>query len=209
MFEMQYERPEGSDTTPISDGAAASLLIRISNGQAAYNQLYGGAQTGDNCGTTTTLTGGPDCSTATGDTKILCAAEPYAGIYYEYGGGHEDYSTFIAACPDPSNPPDNQPHGGPVNDDPRWLWRNASPCATDCSGLVGIAVDAAFHQNSNIWGVSNFFTSGDWESIPLRQIAPGDIVTQGTDHVEIVYNYNPTSGVLETFGPIKQAQKPG
>ena len=96
-----------------------------------------------------------------------------------------------------------------MNNDPGGYSGNPSPCATDCSGLVGIAVDAAFNQNSNIWGVSNFFTSGDWESIPLSQIAPGDIVTQGTDHVEIVYNYNPTSGVLETFGSHETGTKTG
>ena len=141
-----------------------------------------------------------DCKSVVGDAKILCAAQPYAGIYYEYGGGHESYSAFIAGCPDPSNPPNNQPNGGPINGDLAGLSGNPSPCATDCSGLVSIAVDAAFGQNFS-WTVSTLETdTANWKQIDEGNVQPGDVVVIGSDHVEIVDHYDAATGVLYTFG---------
>jgi hypothetical protein len=144
--------------------------------------------------------GSTDCSSVSGDAKILCAAEPYAGIYYEYGGGHESYSTFIANCPDPSNPPDNVPNGGPINGDPAGLSGSPGPCAMDCSGLVSIAVDAAFNQNFS-WSVATLEAdTANWQQVDEASVQPGDVVVIGTDHVEIVDHYDSSSGTLYTFG---------
>jgi N-acetylmuramoyl-L-alanine amidase len=148
-----------------------------------------------------------DCSSAAGDTKILCQAKQYLGIYYEWGGGHQGAKAYDAACPDPSNPPDNKPTGGPVNGDPAGLSGNPSPCALDCSGLVSIAVD-------NALGVSDFWTVSpkgimlgsdgtddqNWKSIPIAQAQPGDIVTvkDATGHVEIVDQVS--NGTVSTVG---------
>lgn len=206
VFEIQYERPQGSDKTPIYGDAASSLSDRTKDAQAAYNQYSGGPAvtsiTTSGNGTCSPPTiGSPDCTVATGNSKILCEAKRYNGIYYEWDGGHQGYAAFVAACPDPSNPPNNQPSGGPVNGDPGGLSGNPSPCATDCSGLVSIAVDAAFNQNFS-WSVS-FTLQGSgsqyWQPVPIAQVQPGDIVTT-SDHVEIVDHYSASAGLLYTFG---------
>jgi hypothetical protein len=145
------------------------------------------------------------CSTAnsvTGDAKILAEATCYQGLYYEYGGGHQGYASFIKACPnpqDPPNPPGNHPTGGPSLDG--GLSGNPSPCATDCSALVSIATDTAFKQTFD-WNVAGIETSPDWKSIPLdSSVQPGDVVTVGADeHVEIVDHYDAAHSTLYTFG---------
>ena len=133
---------------------------------------------------------------------VICAAEQYAGIYYEYGGGHQGYSTFKQGCPDPSKPQNNQPFGGPSNSG--GLSGNPSPCGLDCSALVSVAVDDAF-GGSYMWSVSSSGVmqdggSGNWQSISIAQALPGDIVTQqdGTGHVEIVDHVS--GNTIYTFG---------
>lgn len=154
-----------------------------------------------------------DCGSASGDGAILACAQPYAGIYYEWGGGH-DYlikkggiTAFEHACPDPSNPPNNRATGGPVIDGGQS--GNPSPCATDCSGLVSIAVDLAFQQNFN-WDVASLQSdTKDWKKISINSIQGGDVVTIGSEHVEIVDHYDSTSKVLYTFGSHSTGTKTG
>lgn len=153
----------------------------------------------------------PDCtsSTATGDAKLLCEAEQFNGVYYEWGGGHNGIKAFQAACPDPTNPPNNQPHGGPVNGDPAGLSGNPSPCAVDCSGLVSIAASEAFGQNFS-WSVSTLESdSADWQSININSVQPGDVVVVGTDHVAIVDHYDQSSDTLYTFEAHETGDKTG
>jgi hypothetical protein len=160
---------------------------------------YGGAVGGSPTTGCPSVSGSPDCNAATGDTKILCEAEKYKGIYYEWDGGHQGISAFTAGCPDPSNPPNNQPHGGPVNGDPAGVSGNPSPCATDCSGLVSIAVSEAFGQNYT-WSVAGSMQGAGanfWQSIPISNAKAGDIVTT-PEHVEIVDHVS--GGTVYTFG---------
>ena len=141
-----------------------------------------------------------NCQAATGDTKILCEAEPYAGVYYRWGGGHGAYNTFVAGCPNPSNPPNNQPHGSPPDPTDNNQSGNPSPCATDCSGLVSIAVDAAFGQNFS-WSVGSLESdTTNWQPIQEAEVRPGDVVVKAAEHIEIVDHYDASTGSLYTFG---------
>jgi hypothetical protein len=156
--------------------------------------------------------GTPDCTNAVGDAKILCAAEAYSGIYYEYGGAHvEGYEAFAGNCPDPSNPIDNKPHGGPINGDPGLDSGNPGPCGLDCSSLVSVAVDSAFGLDY-MWAVLNGVMVGDgsgsWKSIDISQATPGDIVTiAGNDpHVEIVMSVDAANNTVQTFGAHETGQ---
>ena len=149
-----------------------------------------------------------DCSGSSGTEKILCAAKAYEGIYYEYGGGHQGYSAFKSGCPDPSNPPNNQPSGGPVNGDPAGLSGNPSPCGLDCSSLVSVAVDDAFGQ-SYMWTVAGSMQGAGadkWHSVPMSQAKAGDIVTS-SGHVEIVDHVS--GGTVYTFGAHNTGEKIG
>lgn len=162
----------------------------------------GGSSGSGSCGSGSSGSSGASCpnaSSTTGDAKILCEAQQYNGIWYRYAGGHQGYSAFIAGCPDPSNPPDNHPHGAAIvaGDDNSG---NPSPCATDCSGLVSIATDEAFNQNY-MWVVEDYVMQGAgaqyWHEIPIAQAQPGDIVTL-YEHVEIVDHVS--GSTIYTFG---------
>jgi hypothetical protein len=189
---------------PTSQGTDPCLLIEASVGVAGgyFNSSLltqddladVNASSGSSSGGSTSSP--TDCTAVTGNATILCKAEQYNGIYYRSGGGHQGYAAFVAGCPDPANPPDNQPTGEAGSDGESG---NPSPCATDCSGLVSMAVDEAFNQNFN-WVVSDIESSPDWTAIPMQSIQPGDVVTQNATHVEIVDTYNSTSGALVTFG---------
>jgi hypothetical protein len=151
----------------------------------------------------------PDCNGATGDTKILCEAQKYKGFYYRWGAGHAGFKNFIAGCPNPKkmvNQPNNKPHSGPDSHN-----GNPSPCATDCSSLVSIAVDEAFGKNY-MWSVSegNGAMQGpgasNWKHIPISKARGGDIVTH-PGHVEIVDHVK--GGTVYTFGSHHTGAKTG
>jgi hypothetical protein len=158
-------------------------------------------------GTTPTVV---DCSNPTGnggDEAILCDAEQYNGIYYRFGGGHVPYNPdFKTQCPDPvaaAASSTNQPSGAPPADgDP--ASGNPSPCATDCSGLVSVAMSQAFGQNYEESvapdGTMEGTDAGNWVQIPIAQAQPGDVVTKadGTGHVEIVEQVSGQN--ITTFG---------
>ena len=158
------------------------------------------------------------CQSASGDTLILCQAEKFNGLYYTLGGGHQGLQTFLASCPDPSNPPSNpanQPNGGPNGGNP-------NPCATDCSGLVSMAVDMAFTQNYD-WIVGDNGQMQDvgsssgaqyWKPIPVNQAQPGDIVTLAQTpshpaHVEIVVSVDNSKDQIISFGSRDTGLKTG
>lgn len=174
--------------------------VRESNALKILQQYGGTGSTAGGLGGCT-IGAGTDCTTISGSPKILCEAQKYQGIYYRLGGGHQGYSTFIASCPDPSNQPNNQPSGGDNGGNP-------SPCATDCSSLVSIAVDEAFNLNY-MWTI-NGTMQGDgaqyWKKIPIIQASAGDIVTT-SDHVEIVDHIG--GGMMHTFGSHQTGTKTG
>src|SRR5665213_2294817 len=164
-----------------------------------------------NCGSSATSATGTNCESAVGDAKILCEAKQYSGIWYVWGGGHESYSTFQAACPDPLNPPNNQPTGGPgaARGDPGGNTGNPSPCAVDCSGLVSVAADQAFGINVQ-WDVGSLEADAtNWKQIDISTVQAGDVVVRDASHVEIVDNYDSSGGKLHTFGAFAANVKTG
>ncbi len=161
------------------------------------------------CGSVNCTSGGVSAGSVTGNAAILCEAEKYAGIYYLWGGGHESYSTFRQNCP--LSALSSAAGSSTVS--------NPGPCGTDCSGLVSVAVDAAFNQ-SFTWSVSNstgfMVGSGSnyWKSIPISQAQAGDIVTTnagngspGDGHVEIVMYVK--GNTVYTFGSHSPGVKTG
>jgi hypothetical protein len=209
LFDNNFEGgtdPGGTGPPPTDAGPGG---VRETNAASILTQ-YGG--TGS---TTTTSTGScsqpgtsPDCTTATGDAKILCEAEQWKGIWYFYGGGHESLSAFQSACPDLSNPPDNQSSGKVGSD---GYSGNPSPCAVDCSGLVDLSTDMAFGVDMGGVNVAGIETSPYWKKVDdMSTVQPGDIVTVDPNvHVEIVDHYDPSSGTLYTFGAHETGQQDG
>ncbi len=194
--------------------ATNPVFYKEAQRMAAAEQLYAkyGSGGGGGAGSDCIIGRGTDCTNVSGDAKILCEAEKYQGIYYDMGGGHQGYTAFIAGCPDPSNPPNNVPYGGPNGGSP-------SPCATDCSGLVNVAVDEAFNLDYG-WYVSNstgeMIGAGNqyWKPIPISQAQAGDIVTTnagggtpGDGHVEIVVKVQGNS--VSTFGSHSPGKQTG
>lgn len=177
----------GTDPGGIREKYATEIMqkYQTATGSGATQTSSGGCSS----------TGSPDCQTVQGDAKILCAAEKYQGIYYEYGGGHQGYAAFKADCPDPSNPPDNQPTGGPANGDKSG---NPSPCGLDCSGLVSVAVDDAFGTSLMQSTTAEAADSADWQHISLSQVQPGDLIQPDPGHVEIVDHV--AGNTVYTFG---------
>lgn len=184
-----YESPNPSE---------AHQADRENWAKTVYNQYSG---TSVSAGTSGAVTGciaagstSPDCVSASGDAKILCAAKAYNGIYYQYGGGpHSDgaFSKFEEACPSSTLT------GAAINS----TADNPGPCATDCSGLVSVAVDSAFGQNLG-WNVESLEDdTANWQPVSKGDIQPGDVVVEGTEHVEIVDHYDSSGGgTLYTFG---------
>jgi N-acetylmuramoyl-L-alanine amidase len=165
------------------------------NGGMATISVAG--STGADCtGTGNNTAGSVDCTAASGRGKLLCEAQRYKGVYYTWSGGHGiTYENFKKKCPDPTNPPNNQPHGGTASQHNG----NPSPCGLDCSGLVHMAEAAAFGKEED-QVVGGYYTSGNWKKISLSEVQPGDIAVIGVDHVEIVESYTAGSSKITTFG---------
>ncbi len=143
-------------------------------------------------------TGSPDCTKATGNTKILCEAKQYNGIYYLSGGGHGTYASFRSKCPltNLATAASSSTPGDP------------GPCATDCSGLVDVATGAAFGIDMGGPDVAGIEKSHFWKEISIGDVRAGDIVTQDPNvHVEIVDHSS--GGTIYTFGSHAPGEKTG
>lgn len=204
----KYERP-GDDSLPARQNNARLVYSKYAelspNDESALPATSSSASDGSNpCANSQS----PDCLSATGTAKILCEAKKYEGIYYRWGGGHQGYDSFIAGCPNPSSPPNNQPSGSASDPTNGGVSGNPSPCATDCSSLVSIALDTAFNKRF-MWTVSTLQSDGgNWKSISKSDIQPGDVLTKGDYHVEIVDHYGGNGGVT-TLGSHETGTKTG
>jgi cell wall-associated NlpC family hydrolase len=158
--------------------AAGVIGIRLQYAQVALAKYGGGSSTGSSstgsvgsCGSALS----PDCQTAVGSAKIICAAKAYDTVSYVFGAGHGGGAAWHKSCPTI----------GPS-------------CGLDCSGLVNIAVYDAFgvdlNQNTNAEAAD----SQHWQHVPLNKLQPGDLIQPDVGHVEIVERVTATE--LFTFG---------
>jgi hypothetical protein len=186
----KYAPPKENDT--------AQYIANVQSWISDLIKLTGGTTSGSGS------TNAADCVAsgctigASGVSAILCEAEKYEGIYYQFGGGHEAYSTFRQICPEEALP----------NAAAASTLADPGPCATDCSGLVSVAVDSAFNL-SYVWSIDNSMVgegSQYWQSIPIDQASAGDIVTTA-EHVEIVDHIQ--GSTVYTFGSHETGTKTG
>jgi hypothetical protein len=158
-------------------------------------------------GTTTTVTPGatggcssssssPDCTSATGVSKILCAAKRYDPASYSEStignhlpGGNPQWIKQV--CPAAGTP----------------TGKITASCYLDCSGLVNIAVYDAFGYNleENTFGEVAAAQSGAdpqlWKEVSFSQIQPGDLIQPAEysgNHVEIIDHVS--GNTIYTFG---------
>lgn len=127
------------------------------------------------CGASSALS--PDCQTAQGSAKILCAAKAYDRVSYEESirAGHQGGAEWHASCPevDPS-------------------------CVLDCSGLVNIAVYDVFNVDLRENTYSEASDTTHWKHINIDNLQPGDLVQPNPRHVEIVDHI--VGDTIYTFG---------
>lgn len=174
------------------------------NGGMATISVAG--STGADCNGTASSGGSVDCTAATGRGKILCEAKRWNGVYYLWGGGHGiTYENFKKKCPDPTNPPNNKPSGAPADPTNGGQSGNPSPCGVDCSGLVHMALAAAFGKEEDTV-VQGYYSSGNWKKISLNEVQAGDLAVNGTIHVEIVESYTAGAARIKTFGAHRTGQ---
>lgn len=173
-FQQQSTLADATNYFMNSFEAAGVAGPRVTDAQAAL-QRYGGN------GASTTATGtescavSPDCVSASGIAKILCAAKQYDTISYVFGAGHGSAKAWHQGCPTV----------GPS-------------CSLDCSGLVNIAVYDAFGVDLHEDTTSERADTTNWKQIPFSQLQPGDIIQPNPDHVEIVDHVK--GQTIYTFG---------
>jgi len=146
-------------------GTPGPRLTYAQQGLSKYGgQDYAATATGCNSGSLS-----PDCQTAAGSAKILCAAKKYDPVSYSESliGGHQGGAAWHQSCPTV----------GPS-------------CYLDCSGLVNIAVYDAFgiDLRENTGGERDDIGKY-WDSVSFSQLQPGDLIQPGKydgGHVEIV-----------------------
>lgn len=119
----------------------------------------------------------PNCQSADGVAKIICAAKTYDSVSYSetVDAGHQGGAAWHASCP----------VVGPS-------------CFLDCSGLVNIAVYDAFGVDLRENTTSERSDDKNWQTIPFSQLQPGDLIQPNSGHVEIVDHVN--GNTIYTFG---------
>ncbi len=143
----------------------------------------GGSGGGGGGGTTSSVVNGVSANClaqSTTNAKLLCTAEEFGGIEYNYGGAHY-WPSFLSGC-----------LGGGSKVPSRIF-----DCEPDCSGLVSMVVDMVEHTNyawqanpvGSGYGVTGTGAS-NWKAVSLNSVQPGDIVAGpsrgSTGHVEFV-----------------------
>lgn len=127
---------------------------------------------------------------ATGTEAIACQVLKYDTLSYSQGW-HSSGSVFHKNCDDTykqlgKNPPQMvDGHAvGPL-------------CATDCSGLINIALFDLFGNNGSWTTFTELTDPANFKRIPLSQVRPGDFIQPNPDHVEIIESVSGTT--LHTF----------
>jgi hypothetical protein len=170
-FESQIEG--GTDPGGVRESNAVSILAKYGGMSSTGSPTT--PSTGD-C--TAGSSGSPDCTSATGNARILCEAKQYDPVDYVMGGGHSGGVAYHNACP--------------------TIQANNSACGLDCSGLVSVAVFDAFGNNKSWDTISLAGDSSNWKGIQLGQVQPGDVIEPDPGHVEIVDHVS--GDTVYTFG---------
>lgn len=156
---------------------------RLSYAHEAFEK-YGNSPSGPITNPTTSATSGcassslsPDCQTASGVAKILCAAKQYDTVSYSMTieGGHQGAVEWHKSCPTI----------GPS-------------CILDCSGLVNIAVYDVYGADLRENTDSEAANTQNWKHISFDELQPGDLVQPHAGHVEIVDHVK--GNTIITFG---------
>ncbi len=131
--------------------------------------------------------------------KILTTAKQFDGIYYDYGGGvhnHDQSTKFTNSCPAAIL---KNAAGKSTKADP-------GPCAPDCSGLVGAAVQMITGHDPGGWTVQSMEDDWrDWTPISWSQARPGDVAIRNNsngygEHVELITSDKVTGNTVTTYG---------
>lgn len=146
---------------------AKEVFDKFSNGAVVAS--------GNNCAGGDSLS--PDCQSAQGGARLICAAKAYDPASYVWGGGHGDPEVWHKNCP---------------NID--------ASCGVDCSGLVTMAVYDAFNIKLSQVVSSYPMDKTHWEEIKVSDLQPGDLIvpTSSFSHVEIVDHA--VGNTVYTFG---------
>jgi N-acetylmuramoyl-L-alanine amidase len=188
-------------TTSCDDAAAGPAVVCNSDTKTDGSASQAGATAGAATGA---APAGP------GPT-LLCLAKKYKGLYYLYGGGHGvSWERYQKICPDPSHPPNNQPHG---KIGANGNSGNPSPCALDCSGLISKVVSEYTNKNFDVatgyWNGGPAAGSPDWKKLPnVTSAQAGDVVLRA-EHIEFVDHYDAAKHILYTFGTRETGTKAG
>lgn len=119
----------------------------------------------------------PQCQTAVGNARILCAAQVYDTVSYQEVGaaGHQGGAAWHKTC---------QAIG--------------PSCILDCSGLVNIAIFDVFGTDLKDNTTSERSDTANLKPILFSDLKPGDLIQPNSGHVEIVDHV--VNDTIFTFG---------
>jgi len=178
-FQDNFEKP-ASDTASIAERItyANSVLTKYGNSAGGGGPVTpsNGCQSSVDCTSKGTQ--------ITGNAEIACDVLQYDPISYCEGSGQ-------VICP-----------GLEAGHLPGATWHADCPvigpiCATDCSGLVSLAIYDVFGNNGD-WDTYSMITDkANFEIIPLSKVLPGDFMQPNTGHVVIIESVS--GNTLNTF----------
>jgi hypothetical protein len=184
FFDQQFEG--GTDPGGIREQYAQQILQEYAG--------TGGTVTQGATGGCSSSSSSPDCTSATGVSKILCAAKRYDPASYSesalgnhMAGGNPQWIKQV--CPAAGYPATSA------------QGKITPSCYLDCSGLVNIAVYDAFGYNLEENTFSEVADTNLWKHISFSQVQPGDLVQPGEyagNHVEIIDHVS--GSTVYTFG---------
>jgi hypothetical protein len=168
--------PADPDTgAPARQKNAEDILAKYGSSPTGLNNQNASGSTTSSCLPGSTLS--PDCQTASGVAKIICAAKQYDTVSYSetIEGGHQGAVAWHNDCPTI----------GPS-------------CVLDCSGLVNIAVYDVFGSDLRENTYLEASDTQNWKHIPFGQVQPGDLIQPNPGHVEIIDHVQ--GSTIYTFG---------
>ncbi len=119
----------------------------------------------------------PECKTAVGNARILCAAKVYDTVsYLEVGAaGHQGGAAWHQTC------------------------QTVGPsCILDCSGLVNIAIYDVYGADLKDNTTSERTDTTNLKPVQFSDLKPGDLIQPNSGHVEIVDHI--VNDTIFTFG---------